>query len=57
MERHVPTIISTRIHVLDPCQRKALCLHSMFHLLRRLPLYDLNTSPSSTQVVSLRDLY
>ncbi|RWV91773.1 hypothetical protein GW17_00045912 [Ensete ventricosum] len=57
MERHDPTLAYTRVHVLDLCLRKALCLRSMFHLLRRLPSYDLNTSPSSTQVVPPLDLH
>ncbi|RWW26715.1 hypothetical protein BHE74_00004687 [Ensete ventricosum] len=51
MERHDLTLASTRVHVLDVCPRKALCLRSMFlHRLCRLPSYSLNTSPSSTQV-------
>ncbi|RWV89853.1 hypothetical protein BHE74_00057315 [Ensete ventricosum] len=50
MERHDPTLASTRVHVLDLFLRKALCLRFMFHLLRRLPSYDMDTSPDSTQV-------
>ncbi|RWV87638.1 hypothetical protein GW17_00050347 [Ensete ventricosum] len=37
MERHDLTLASTRVHVLNLCLRKAPCLRSMFHLLRRLP--------------------
>ncbi|RWW70077.1 hypothetical protein BHE74_00022279 [Ensete ventricosum] len=53
MERHDPTLASTRVHALDLCLRKALCLRSMFHLLCRLPSYGLDTSSSSTQVAPL----
>ncbi|RRT49150.1 hypothetical protein B296_00020970 [Ensete ventricosum] len=52
-----PTLASTRVHVLDLCPRKALCLRFMFHLLRRLPSCGLDTSPSFTQVAPLLDLY
>ncbi|RWW60001.1 hypothetical protein BHE74_00033036 [Ensete ventricosum] len=57
MERHDLTLASTKVHVLDLCPRKALCLHSMFHLLHRLILCGLDTSPSSIQVVSPLDLH
>ncbi|RZR81828.1 hypothetical protein BHM03_00008130 [Ensete ventricosum] len=30
MERHNPTLASTRVHVLDLCPRKASCFRSMF---------------------------
>ncbi|RWV82193.1 hypothetical protein BHE74_00017673 [Ensete ventricosum] len=30
MERHNPTLISIRVHVLDLCPREALCFCSMF---------------------------
>ncbi|RRT85369.1 hypothetical protein B296_00002865 [Ensete ventricosum] len=30
MERHNPTIASTRVHILDLCPRKAPFFHSMF---------------------------
>ncbi|RZR78443.1 hypothetical protein BHM03_00003788 [Ensete ventricosum] len=51
MERHDPTLATTRVHVLDLCLRKTLCLRSMFYLLHRLPSCGLDTAPSSTQVV------
>ncbi|RRT43646.1 hypothetical protein B296_00055717 [Ensete ventricosum] len=57
MKRHDPTLASTRVHVLDPCPRKAPCLHSIFHLQCRLLSFDLDTSPNSTQVVLLLDLH
>ncbi|RRT63671.1 hypothetical protein B296_00004790 [Ensete ventricosum] len=57
MERQDFTLASTRVHVLDLCPRKALCLHSMFHLLCRLPSCGLDTSPSSTQVVPSFELH
>ncbi|RRT55282.1 hypothetical protein B296_00045105 [Ensete ventricosum] len=57
MERHDPTLASTRVRVLDLCPRKASCLRFMFHLLRRLPSCGLDTSPSSTQVAPLLDLH
>ncbi|RRT42066.1 hypothetical protein B296_00021558 [Ensete ventricosum] len=57
MERHEPTLASIRVHALDLYQRKALCLGSMFHLLCRLPSCGLDTSPSSTQVAPLLNLY
>ncbi|RWV80022.1 hypothetical protein GW17_00058761 [Ensete ventricosum] len=57
MERHDPTLASTRVHALDLRPRKALCLRSMFHLLYRLPSCGLDTSLSSTQVVPLLDLH
>ncbi|RWW22284.1 hypothetical protein GW17_00013527 [Ensete ventricosum] len=57
MERHDLTLASIRVHVLDFCPRKASCLRSMFHLLRRLPSCGLDTSPSSTQVDPLFDLH
>ncbi|RWW81659.1 hypothetical protein BHE74_00009923 [Ensete ventricosum] len=57
MERHDPALASTRVHVLDLCPRKAPCLRSMFHLLRRLSSCGLDTSLSSTQVASLLDLH
>ncbi|RZS18528.1 hypothetical protein BHM03_00050819 [Ensete ventricosum] len=56
MERHDPTLASTRVHTLDLRPRKALYLRSMFHLLCRLPSCSLETSLNSTQVVSLLDL-
>ncbi|RZS21322.1 hypothetical protein BHM03_00053949 [Ensete ventricosum] len=57
MERHDPTLTSTRVHALDLCPRKAPCLHSMFQLLCQLPSRGLNTSPSFTQVAPLLDLH
>ncbi|RZS05144.1 hypothetical protein BHM03_00035597 [Ensete ventricosum] len=57
MEQHDPTLASIRVHVLDLCLKKAPCLCSMFHLLCRSPLCGLDTSPSSTQVVSPLDLH
>ncbi|RWW64040.1 hypothetical protein BHE74_00028749 [Ensete ventricosum] len=57
MERHDLTLASTRVHVLNLCLRKAPCLRSMFHLLRRLPSCGLDTSLSSTQVTPLLDLH
>ncbi|RWW57322.1 hypothetical protein BHE74_00035900 [Ensete ventricosum] len=57
MERHDPTLASTRVHAFDLCLRKAPCLRSMFHLLYRLPSCGLDTSPSSTQVAPLLDLH
>ncbi|RRT46072.1 hypothetical protein B296_00044831 [Ensete ventricosum] len=57
MERHDPTLDSTRVHALDLCPMKAPCLRSMFHLLCQLPLGGLDTSPSFTQVASLLDLH
>ncbi|RWV96155.1 hypothetical protein GW17_00041151 [Ensete ventricosum] len=57
MERHDPTLASTRVHALDLCPRKAPCLRSMFHLLCRLFSYGLDTSLSSTQVARLLDLH
>ncbi|RWW60454.1 hypothetical protein BHE74_00032542, partial [Ensete ventricosum] len=53
IERHDSTLASTRVHALNLCPRKALCLSSMFHLLCRLPSCGLDTSPSSTQVAPL----
>ncbi|RZS27651.1 hypothetical protein BHM03_00061159 [Ensete ventricosum] len=50
MDRYDPTLAFIRIHTLDLCLRKASCLRSMFHFLRRLPLYGLGTSLSFTQV-------
>ncbi|RWW60967.1 hypothetical protein BHE74_00031997 [Ensete ventricosum] len=57
MELHDPTLASNRGHVFDFYLRKAPCLHSMFHLLRRLPSYSLDTSPSSTQVAPLLNFH
>ncbi|RWW75058.1 hypothetical protein BHE74_00016938 [Ensete ventricosum] len=57
MERHDLTLASARVHVLDLCSRKASCLHSIFHLLCRLPSCSLDTSPSYTQVVLPFDLH
>ncbi|RWW35710.1 hypothetical protein BHE74_00059324 [Ensete ventricosum] len=57
MERHNPTLASTRVHVLDQCIKKTLFLCSMFYLLRRLPSCGLDTSLSSTQVTPLHDLH
>ncbi|RWV77209.1 hypothetical protein GW17_00061996 [Ensete ventricosum] len=57
MERHNPTLASTRVHALDLCLRKAPCLRSMFYLLCRLPSCGLDTSPSSTQVAPILDLH
>ncbi|RWV76813.1 hypothetical protein GW17_00062462 [Ensete ventricosum] len=51
MERHDLTLASTRVHALDLCLRKALCLRSMFHLLCRLPSCGLDTSLSSTKLL------
>ncbi|RZR97421.1 hypothetical protein BHM03_00026600 [Ensete ventricosum] len=53
MERHDLTLAFTRVHALDLCLRKALCLRSMFHLLCRLSSCSLDTSSSSTQVAPL----
>ncbi|RWV78024.1 hypothetical protein GW17_00061074 [Ensete ventricosum] len=55
MKQHDLTLASTRVHVLDLCPRKAPCLRSMFHLLRRLPSCGLDTLLSSTQVASPLD--
>ncbi|RWW18732.1 hypothetical protein GW17_00017261 [Ensete ventricosum] len=57
MERYDPALASIRVHVLDHCLRKAPCLRSMFHFLRRLHSCGLATSPSSTQVAPPLDLY
>ncbi|RWV92212.1 hypothetical protein GW17_00045437 [Ensete ventricosum] len=57
MKQHDPTVAFVRVYVIDLCQRKALCLYSMFHLLCRLPSCGLDTSPSSTQVALLLDLH
>ncbi|RRT41259.1 hypothetical protein B296_00035898 [Ensete ventricosum] len=57
MERHDPTLASTRVHALGLCLRKASCLHSMFHLLCRLSSCGLDTSPSFIQVTPLLDLH
>ncbi|RWV91502.1 hypothetical protein BHE74_00028404 [Ensete ventricosum] len=57
MERHDHTLTSTRVHVLDLCPRKALCLRSMSYFICRLPSCGLDTSPSSTQVTLLLDLH
>ncbi|RWV77804.1 hypothetical protein GW17_00061326 [Ensete ventricosum] len=57
MKRHDPTLVSTRVHAFDLCPRKAPCLCSMFHLLCRLSSCGLDTSPNSTQVAPLLDLY
>ncbi|RWV84132.1 hypothetical protein GW17_00054184 [Ensete ventricosum] len=57
MEQHDPTLASMKVHVLDLYLRKALCLHSMFHLLHRLPSCDLDTLLSSTQVAPHLDLH
>ncbi|RRT46174.1 hypothetical protein B296_00038468 [Ensete ventricosum] len=57
MKQHDPFHVFTNVHVLDLYPRKAPCLRSMFHLLRRLSSCGLDTSPSSTQVASLLDLH
>ncbi|RZS28620.1 hypothetical protein BHM03_00062236 [Ensete ventricosum] len=57
MKRHDLTLASTRVHVLDLCLRKALCLRSIFNLLRRLPSLSNDTSPSYTQVAPPLDLH
>ncbi|RRT51708.1 hypothetical protein B296_00010592 [Ensete ventricosum] len=57
MERHDPTRTSSRVDVLNLYPRKASCLYSMFHNLRRLLSCVLDTSPSSTQVALLLDLH
>ncbi|RRT47758.1 hypothetical protein B296_00030764 [Ensete ventricosum] len=57
MEQYDPTLTFARVHVLDLCPRKALCLCSMFYILCRLPLCGLDTSSSSTQVAPLIDLH
>ncbi|RWV93871.1 hypothetical protein GW17_00043636 [Ensete ventricosum] len=57
MERHDLTLASTRVHALDLYPRKAPYLRSIFHLLCRLPLCGLDTSPSSTQLAPLLDLH
>ncbi|RZS02244.1 hypothetical protein BHM03_00032249 [Ensete ventricosum] len=57
MERRDPALASTRVHVLDLCPRKVLCLCSMFSFLCRLPSCDLCTSPSFTQVVLALNLH
>ncbi|RRT63921.1 hypothetical protein B296_00042295 [Ensete ventricosum] len=56
MERHDLTLTFTRVHVIDLCPRKASYLRSMFLLLRLLSSCSLDTSLSSTQVVSLLNL-
>ncbi|RWV77417.1 hypothetical protein GW17_00061756 [Ensete ventricosum] len=57
MKRHDPSLAYTRVHILNLCPKKAPCLRSMFHFQRRLPSCGLDTSPSSTQVAPLLDLY
>ncbi|RRT34824.1 hypothetical protein B296_00055531 [Ensete ventricosum] len=57
MKLHDLTLVFTRVHALDFCPMKALCLHSMLHLLRRLPSCSLDTSPSFTQVTLPLDLH
>ncbi|RWW61635.1 hypothetical protein BHE74_00031308 [Ensete ventricosum] len=57
MERHDPTLASTRVHALDLCPRKASCLRSMFHLLCQLHSCGLDTSLSSSKVAPLLDLH
>ncbi|RWW60720.1 hypothetical protein BHE74_00032284 [Ensete ventricosum] len=57
MERHDLTLAFARVHILDICLRKALCLHSIFHFLCRLPSCGLDTSSSSTQVAPPLDLH
>ncbi|RWW58065.1 hypothetical protein BHE74_00035098 [Ensete ventricosum] len=57
MERHDPTLASTRVHAFDLCPRKVPCLCSIFHLLCRLSSCGLDTSPNFTQVASLLDLH
>ncbi|RRT72314.1 hypothetical protein B296_00006514 [Ensete ventricosum] len=51
MERHVLILTFVRVRVFDLCQRKVLCLHSMFNFLCRLPPCNLGTSPSFTYVI------
>ncbi|RRT37867.1 hypothetical protein B296_00047115 [Ensete ventricosum] len=50
MEQYDPALASIRVHVRDLYPRKDSCLCSMFHLLCRLPLCCLGTSPSSTKL-------
>ncbi|RRT34741.1 hypothetical protein B296_00040528 [Ensete ventricosum] len=57
MERHDPTLASIIVHVLDLRPRKALYLRSIFHLLRRFPSCDLDTSQSFTQDAPPLDLH
>ncbi|RWV83866.1 hypothetical protein BHE74_00048198 [Ensete ventricosum] len=57
MEVHDPTLGSTRVHVIDLCPWKALCLCSIFHLLWQLPSDSLGISLSSTQVALLLCLH
>ncbi|RWW27908.1 hypothetical protein GW17_00007635 [Ensete ventricosum] len=57
MEQHDSSLASARVHILDLYLRKTLCFHSMFRLLCRLPLCDLGTSSSSTQVALLFSLH
>ncbi|RWW72745.1 hypothetical protein BHE74_00019429 [Ensete ventricosum] len=57
MKRHNLALASIRVHVLDLCSRKAMCLRSMFTLLCRLPSCGLDTLSSSTQVTPPLDLH
>ncbi|RWV79088.1 hypothetical protein BHE74_00027505 [Ensete ventricosum] len=57
MEQHDLALEFARVYVLEFYLRKVSCLHSMFHLLYRFPSYDLDTSLSSTQVVSPLNLH
>ncbi|RZR92850.1 hypothetical protein BHM03_00021214 [Ensete ventricosum] len=56
MEQYDLGLASAIVHIIDLCLRKALYLHSMFHLLYRLSSCGLDTSPSSIQVASPLDL-
>ncbi|RZS28083.1 hypothetical protein BHM03_00061639 [Ensete ventricosum] len=57
MEHHDPPFAFVSVHIFDLCPRKALCLCSMFHFLCQLPSYDLDTSPSFTQIAPPLDLH
>ncbi|RWV99266.1 hypothetical protein GW17_00037830 [Ensete ventricosum] len=57
MERYDLTLAFTRVHVLDLCPRKALCLYSMSHLLYRLSSCGLTTLLSSIEVAPSHDLH
>ncbi|RRT59661.1 hypothetical protein B296_00001009 [Ensete ventricosum] len=57
MEQHDLALEFARVYVLEFYLRKVSCLHSMFHLLCRLPSCDLDTSLSSIQVVSPLNLH
>ncbi|RRT54651.1 hypothetical protein B296_00017551 [Ensete ventricosum] len=41
MKRHNPTLVSTRVHVLDLCPRKASCFRSIFSSSTSTPFMQL----------------